>query len=215
MVEQHRQRVLAKLWAPAATLGLAGLRRACRARTSPRWGDTGGYLVPGRLSSRSATEHADAVIGTRAVDGRRFRPGHRPLAIVRLNDALKNDFGAEAVRYSLLPAAVTPTPGGRVVHLGGAVDPRRYSPGELIDQLARRPLPVVFVIVFIRPTSPRPALLSINRPMRDLHHRCFGEKQAKTSRMKPFCRNRETILKQMGRTSLANRGRQRCPGGIT
>jgi hypothetical protein len=84
-----------------------------------------------------------------------FGQGIGPLAVVMLTDALKNDFGAEAVRYSLLSAAVTTTPGGPVVYLGGAVDPRRYSAGELIQPARRRPLPFVFIIVLTPPTSRR------------------------------------------------------------
>ncbi len=38
-----------------------------------------------------------------------FGQGVRPLAVGTLNDALKSDFGAEAVRYSLLSTAVTTT----------------------------------------------------------------------------------------------------------
>jgi hypothetical protein len=40
-----------------------------------------------------------------------FGQGVGPLAVGMLNDALKNDFGAQAVRYSLLSAAVTSTVG--------------------------------------------------------------------------------------------------------
>jgi hypothetical protein len=40
-----------------------------------------------------------------------FGQGVGPLAVGMLNDALKNDFGAQAVRYSLLSAAVTTTVG--------------------------------------------------------------------------------------------------------
>ena len=47
-----------------------------------------------------------------------------------LNDALKNDFGAQAVRYSLLSAAVTTTLGRAAVRLGGAVDPGRHPAGD-------------------------------------------------------------------------------------
>jgi hypothetical protein len=40
-----------------------------------------------------------------------FGQGVGPLAVGMLNDALKNGFGAQAVRYSLLSAAVTTTVG--------------------------------------------------------------------------------------------------------
>jgi hypothetical protein len=43
----------------------------------------------------------------------------------------------------------------------------------------------------------------------------LAKNRPKTGRMKPFCRNRETFLKQTRRISLANTGRQRRPGGIT
>src|SRR5260370_31769178 len=38
-----------------------------------------------------------------------FGQGVGPLAVGMINDALKNDYGANAVRYSLLSAAVTTT----------------------------------------------------------------------------------------------------------
>ena len=40
-----------------------------------------------------------------------FGQGVGPLAVGMINDALKNDYGAEAVRYSLLSAAATTTLG--------------------------------------------------------------------------------------------------------
>jgi len=40
-----------------------------------------------------------------------FGQGVGPLVVGALNDALKNDFGAQAVRYSLLSTAVTTTLG--------------------------------------------------------------------------------------------------------
>ena len=40
-----------------------------------------------------------------------FGQGVGPLAVGMINDALKNDYGANAVRYSLLSAAVTTTLG--------------------------------------------------------------------------------------------------------
>jgi hypothetical protein len=40
-----------------------------------------------------------------------FGQGVGPLAVGMLNDALRGDFGAHAVRYSLLSAAVTSTVG--------------------------------------------------------------------------------------------------------
>jgi hypothetical protein len=41
-----------------------------------------------------------------------------------INDALKNDYGANAVCYSLLSAAVTDHARRAAVHMGGAIDPR-------------------------------------------------------------------------------------------
>jgi len=40
-----------------------------------------------------------------------FGQGVGPLAVGTINDALKNDYGADAVRYSLLSAAATTTLG--------------------------------------------------------------------------------------------------------
>ncbi|WKA32255.1 hypothetical protein [Bradyrhizobium roseum] len=37
----------------------------------------------------------------------------------------------------------------------------------------------------------------------DLHHDALAKNRPETGRMKPFCRNRETILKHIGRSSLA------------
>jgi hypothetical protein len=141
-------------------------------------------------------------------------PGAGPLAVG--NDALKNDFDAQAVSYSLLSAAVTTTVGAPVLHLGGGIDSERYSVGELVRS-ARRVVPShCFCSCFypgrrrggrIRCRSDDPYVIYITDDP--------AKNRPKSGRMKPFCRNRETILKHTGRTSLANRGRQRCPGGIT
>jgi hypothetical protein len=40
-----------------------------------------------------------------------FGQGVGPLAVGMINDALKNDYGADAVRYSLLSAAITTSVG--------------------------------------------------------------------------------------------------------
>jgi hypothetical protein len=86
--------------------------------------------------------------------------------------------------------------------------------GELIRAAQSRALPFVFIIVLIL-ASDRTARIAVGRAtVCDLHHGCSAEERRKTGRMKPFCRNRETILKHTGRTSLANTGRQRRPGGI-
>ena len=60
-----------------------------------------------------------------------FGQGVGPLAVGMINDALKNDYGADAVRYSLLSAAVTTTLGALSVHMGGGLDSRRHQAGGL------------------------------------------------------------------------------------
>ena len=56
-----------------------------------------------------------------------FGQGVGPLAVGMINDALKNDYGADAVRYSLLSAAVTTTQtltlGGPLVFALAAIGP--------------------------------------------------------------------------------------------
>ncbi len=68
-----------------------------------------------------------------------FGQGIGPLGVGMLNDALKNDFGAQAVRYSLLSAASHDHGWGLIVHLGGAVCTGRHSAGGLAARLALLP----------------------------------------------------------------------------
>jgi hypothetical protein len=56
---------------------------------------------------RCETQHPGADLGHHAADGAGFGQGVGPLAVGRLNNALKKRLGARAVRYSLLSAAVT------------------------------------------------------------------------------------------------------------
>ena len=60
-----------------------------------------------------------------------FGQGVGPLAVGMINDALKNDYGADAVRYSLLSAAVTTTLGALLFVWAARIDPRRHQAGEL------------------------------------------------------------------------------------
>ena len=57
-----------------------------------------------------------------------FGQGVGPLAVGMINDALKNDYGADAVRYSLLSAALTTTLGA-LLFVWAAVHPRRHRAG--------------------------------------------------------------------------------------
>jgi hypothetical protein len=144
-----------------------------------------------------------------------FGQGIGPLAVGMLNDALKNDFGAEAVRYSLVSAAATSTL-GTLLFIWAA----RSIRGDIFSGRANSigsppPIPFVFIIVLIPAHVPATRLCCGSIDLYVTYITDLGEKQTKIRRMKPFCRNRETILKHTGRKSLANRGRQRCPGGIT
>ena len=83
-------------------------------------GSAGADFIFGRLpprpdlcdrADRRQAEHARARFRDHPVDATCFGQGIGPLAVGMLNDALKNDYGANAVRYSLLSAAVTTTLG--------------------------------------------------------------------------------------------------------
>lgn len=112
-----------KLWAPAVTSGLAGpvfalcmLTQdftpmvAALAATSFLVGFHLGpiFAIAQTVAKPSMRALASAIMLLTAAG---FGQGIGPLAVGMLNDALKNDFGAQAVRYSLLSAAVTTTVG--------------------------------------------------------------------------------------------------------
>jgi MFS family permease len=108
-----------KLWAPAITSGLAGpafalcmltpdfaTMIAALAATSFLVGFHLGpiFAIAQTVARPSMRALASAIILLTATC---FGQGVGPLAVGMINDALKNDYGAEAVRYSLLSAAVT------------------------------------------------------------------------------------------------------------
>ena len=112
-----------KLWAPAITSGLAGpvfalcmltpdftTMVATLAATSFLVGFQLGpiFAIAQTVAKPSMRALASAFMLLTAAG---FGQGIGPLAVGMLNDALKNDFGAQAVRYSLLSAAVTSTLG--------------------------------------------------------------------------------------------------------
>src|SRR5882724_7979186 len=112
-----------KLWAPAIMSGLAGpVFAACMltqdfktmvaalAATSFLVGFHLGpiFAIAQTVAKPSMRALASAIMLLTAAG---FGQGIGPLAVGMLNDALKNDFGAQAVRYSLLSAAVTTTLG--------------------------------------------------------------------------------------------------------
>ena len=112
-----------KLWAPAITSGLAGpvfavcmltpdftTMVATLAATSFLVGFHLGpiFAIAQTVAKPSMRALASAIMLLTATG---FGQGVGPLAVGMLNDALKNDYGAEAVRYSLLSAAVTTTLG--------------------------------------------------------------------------------------------------------
>ena len=112
-----------KLWAPAVTSGLAGpvfalcmltsdftTMVAALAATSFLVGFHLGpiFAIAQTVAKPSMRALASAIMLLTAAG---FGQGIGPLAVGMLNDALKNDFGAQAVRYSLLSAAVTTTVG--------------------------------------------------------------------------------------------------------
>jgi MFS family permease len=108
-----------KLWAPAITSGLAGpVFAVCMltpdfttmvlalAATSFLVGCHLGpiFAIAQTVARPSMRALASAIIALTATC---FGQGVGPLAIGMVNDALKTDYGAEAVRYSLLSAAAT------------------------------------------------------------------------------------------------------------
>jgi MFS family permease len=112
-----------KLWAPAITSGLAGpvfavcmltqdfkTMVAALAATSFLVGFHLGpiFAIAQTVAKPSMRALASAIILLTATC---FGQGVGPLAVGMINDALKDDFGANAVRYSLLSAAVTTTLG--------------------------------------------------------------------------------------------------------
>ena len=112
-----------KLWAPAITSGLAGpvfalsmltndftTMIAAMAATSFLVGFHLGpiFAIAQTVARPSMRALASAIIALTATC---FGQGVGPLMVGVINDALKNDYGANAVRYSLLSAAVTTTLG--------------------------------------------------------------------------------------------------------
>jgi MFS family permease len=112
-----------KLWAPAITSGLAGpVFAVCMltpdfttmvvalAATSFLVGFHLGpiFAIAQTVARPSMRALASAIILLTATC---FGQGVGPLAVGMINDALKNDYGANAVRYSLLSAAATTTLG--------------------------------------------------------------------------------------------------------
>jgi MFS family permease len=108
-----------KLWAPAITSGLAGpvfalcmltpdfaTMVAALAATSFLVGFHLGpvFAIAQTVARPSMRALASAIILLTATC---FGQGVGPLAVGMINDALKNDYGVEAVRYSLLSAALT------------------------------------------------------------------------------------------------------------
>lgn len=112
-----------KLWAPAITSGLAGpvfalcmltqdfaMMVAMLALTSFLVGFHLGpiFAIAQTVAKPSMRALASALIALTATC---FGQGVGPLAVGVVNDALKGSYGADAVRYSLLSAAVTTTLG--------------------------------------------------------------------------------------------------------
>jgi MFS family permease len=112
-----------KLWAPAITSGLAGpafawctltpdftAMVAALAATSFLVGFHLGpiFAIAQTVARPSMRALASAIILLTATC---FGQGIGPLAVGMVNDALKNDYGADAVRYSLLSAAIATTLG--------------------------------------------------------------------------------------------------------
>jgi MFS family permease len=112
-----------KLWAPAITSGLAGpvfavclltpdfaTMVAALALASFLVGFHLGpiFAIAQTVARPSMRALASAIVLLTATC---FGQGVGPLAVGMVNDALKNDYGANAVRYSLLSAAVTTTLG--------------------------------------------------------------------------------------------------------
>jgi MFS family permease len=125
-----------KLWAPAITSGLAGpvfalcmltpdftTMVAALAATSFLVGFHLGpiFAIAQTVARPSMRALASAIILLTATC---FGQGVGPLAVGMINDALKNDYGADAVRYSLLSAAATTTLGA-LLFMWAAVSIRR------------------------------------------------------------------------------------------
>src|SRR6476661_8429588 len=132
-----------KLWAPAITSGLAGpvfavcmltsdfaTMVAALAATSFLLGFHLGpiFAIAQTVARPSMRALASAIILLTATC---FGQGVGPLTVGMINDALKNDYGADAVRYSLLSAAVTTTLGALLFILGGADDSGGYQAGDV------------------------------------------------------------------------------------
>jgi MFS family permease len=113
-----------KLWAPAITSGLAGpvfavclltpdfaTMVAALALASFLVGFHLGpiFAIAQTVARPSMRALASAIVLLTATC---FGQGVGPLAVGMINDTLKNDYGTNAVRYSLLSAAVTTTLGG-------------------------------------------------------------------------------------------------------
>jgi predicted MFS family arabinose efflux permease len=100
-----------KLWAPAIMSGLAGpVFAACMLTSSfPMMVAAGFHLGPifaiaQTVARPSMRALASAIVLLTATC---FGQGVGPLAVGMINDALKGSYGADAVRYSLLSAALT------------------------------------------------------------------------------------------------------------
>ena len=149
-----------ELWHPRSHLASRGqcLRCACRHPTSPRWWRHCCQLVPGRLQLGPIFAIAQTVAkpSMRALasafmllTAAGFGRGIGPLAVGMLNGALKNDYGAEAVRHSLVSAAATSTL-GTLLFIWAA----RSIRGDIFSGRANSigsppPIPFVFIIVLI------------------------------------------------------------------
>ena len=68
-----------------------------------------------------------------------FGQGVGPLAVGMINDALKGDYGVDAVRYSLLSAGGDHHAWRAVVRVGGALHPRRHRADDLDSTSVQRP----------------------------------------------------------------------------
>ena len=149
--------------APAVTSGLAGPVFALCMLTS----DFTAMIAALAATSRLVGFHLGPIFAIAWTVRKARHAGAGPLAVGTLNDPLKNDFGAQAVSYSLLSAAVTRAL--LFIWAAGSIrsDIQRAS---WFDQPAASPLPFVFVTVSPRPTSRRPDSLSVRRPVCDLHH---------------------------------------------
>ena len=119
-----------------------------------------------------------------------FGQGVGPLAVGMINDALKNDYGANAVRYSLLSAAVTTTLGALLfvwaarsigATSSGRPEPKRYREASPTGR-----------------STPK-----------------IRKSGRKTRPTKPFCGIHETIPKQTEAYISCQQTAHRRLGGIT